>query len=238
MLLASLHFDVQPEFWRYNHSDLQNQSSNRFAEMVRLLSETFHSIKPHVAKNKSSPLQSLRASCSSSPSKRSQAVSRSRTSSSARSRYSARSWSVYLILSTNIPIKTYVGVTTNFSRRLKQHNGQLKGGAKASRAGRPWMCACIVRGFTNRSEACEFESKWKSFSRKMPRKKEVNNMEQSDNGSLPLLQHRQAALNRVKGSLECSHLEIDWKLTPSWSVFQDIAYISHNVFYHNVYSIR
>ncbi|CAB4298623.1 unnamed protein product [Prunus armeniaca] len=40
---------------------------------------------------------------------------------------SRRSWSVYLILSTNTPIKTYVGVTTDFSRRLKQHNGELKG---------------------------------------------------------------------------------------------------------------
>jgi len=35
---------------------------------------------------------------------------------------------------------------------LKEHNGELKGGAKASRAGRPWVCACIVCGFTNRSE--------------------------------------------------------------------------------------
>ncbi|KAH7510890.1 hypothetical protein FEM48_ZijujUnG0074200 [Ziziphus jujuba var. spinosa] len=28
---------------------------------------------------------------------------------------------------------------------LKQHNGELKGGAKASRAGRPWICACLNR---------------------------------------------------------------------------------------------
>lgn len=35
---------------------------------------------------------------------------------------------------------------------LKQHNGELKGGAKASRAGRPWICACIICGFTDRSE--------------------------------------------------------------------------------------
>jgi len=35
---------------------------------------------------------------------------------------------------------------------LKQHNGKLKGGAKASRAGRPWICACIIRGFNDRSE--------------------------------------------------------------------------------------
>jgi structure-specific endonuclease subunit SLX1 len=38
---------------------------------------------------------------------------RAKSSSNSKS----RSWSVYLILSTNRPIKTYVGVTTNFSRR-------------------------------------------------------------------------------------------------------------------------
>nr|GEZ49353.1 structure-specific endonuclease subunit slx1 [Tanacetum cinerariifolium] len=62
---------------------------------------------------------------------------------------------VYLILSTNPPIKTYVGVTNNFSRRLKQHNGELKGGAKASQAGRPWICACIIHGFETKSEVLQ-----------------------------------------------------------------------------------
>ncbi|KAF8370098.1 hypothetical protein HHK36_019758 [Tetracentron sinense] len=125
-------------------------------------------------------------------------------------------WLVYLILSTNTPIKTYVGATTNFPRRLKQHNGELKGGAKASRAGRPWVCACIIRGFDDQSEACEFESKWKSFSRKLPRKKKIDDTtKQVDNCSLRLLQHRQASLNRVKSLIDCSHLEIDWQLNPS-----------------------
>lgn len=35
---------------------------------------------------------------------------------------------------------------------LKQHNGELKGGAKASRAGRPWICACLICGFRDKSE--------------------------------------------------------------------------------------
>ncbi|KAJ0975614.1 hypothetical protein J5N97_017579 [Dioscorea zingiberensis] len=35
------------------------------------------------------------------------------------------------------------------SLSLKQHNGELKGGAKASSAGRPWTLACIIRGFRN-----------------------------------------------------------------------------------------
>ncbi|OIT29791.1 PREDICTED: uncharacterized protein LOC109210883 [Nicotiana attenuata] len=121
-------------------------------------------------------------------------------------------WCVYLILSTNPPIKTYVGVTTNFSRRLKQHNGEIKGGAKASRSGRPWICACLIRGFEGRSEACAFESKWKQVSRKLPRKmKTTEEQKPEDNGSSVLLQHRHAALDRVQCLIDCRHLKFDWK---------------------------
>ncbi|XP_058105370.1 structure-specific endonuclease subunit slx1 [Magnolia sinica] len=123
------------------------------------------------------------------------------------------SWLVYLIVSSRIR-KTYVGVTTNFPRRLKQHNGECKGGAKASRAGRPWACACLVHGFKGRSEACVFESKWKSFSRTMTRKRKTDDTSKQvdTESSLPLLLHRKAALDRVKASVDCSHLEIDWQL--------------------------
>ena len=69
--------------------------------MVRLLSRTFHSLKsPNPNPN---PLKSS----SSTPSK--QRISLPKLS--------FRSWCVYLILSTNVPIKTYVGVTTDFPRR-------------------------------------------------------------------------------------------------------------------------
>ncbi|KAG7536649.1 GIY-YIG endonuclease [Arabidopsis suecica] len=120
---------------------------------------------------------------------------------------SSKSWSVYLILSTTEPIKTYVGITTDFARRLKQHNGEIRGGAKASTAGRPWLCACIITGFTCLSQASSFESQWKIFSRKLPRRKKGEEISQSD----ALLQHRRRALEKVEESLECSHLETDWK---------------------------
>ncbi|RLM58167.1 structure-specific endonuclease subunit slx1-like [Panicum miliaceum] len=111
-------------------------------------------------------------------------------------------WCVYLIASSRIP-RTYVGVTTDFPRRLRQHNGELKGGAKAASAGRPWNLACLVEGFVNRSEACEFEYKWKNISRKMARKRTEPSVES-------VLQHRQAALNRVETCVDCSHLQIKW----------------------------
>ncbi|KAK8481089.1 hypothetical protein V6N13_046022 [Hibiscus sabdariffa] len=138
----------------------------------------------------------------------------SESSAIAESKSKQKAWCVYLILSTNAPIKTYVGVTNNFSRRLKQHNGELSGGAKASRAGRPWVCACLIQGFNDQSEACEFESKWKMVSRKLPRKKK-NEEADADGCSLALLQHRQTALKKVTCSLDCSHLEIEWQMSTS-----------------------
>ncbi|KAK8955095.1 hypothetical protein KSP39_PZI002760 [Platanthera zijinensis] len=94
-------------------------------------------------------------------------------------------------------------------RRLKQHNGELKGGAKASSAGRPWSLACLIQGFKDRSEACRFESKWKSLSRKLSRKK---NKECSSTSLL--LQHREAALSQARAAFACSYLRIEWQLKP------------------------
>lgn len=42
-------------------------------------------------------------------------------------------WTVYLLLNTSNN-KTYVGITNNIDKRIKQHNGILKGGAKFTRA--------------------------------------------------------------------------------------------------------
>jgi len=123
-----------------------------------------------------------------------------------------RGWYVYLIISADMR-KTYVGVTTDFERRLKQHNGELNGGAKASRAGRPWQCVCLVHGFEGRSEACGFEWKWKYFSRNSSRKsRQLDNLNsQTGYFSSLLVQHRQAALDRVKDSFDCRHLKIQWQ---------------------------
>ena len=53
---------------------------------------------------------------------------------------------------------TYVGATVNPRRRLRQHNGELKGGAKYTRRGRGhWCYVCLVSGFRNQREALQFE---------------------------------------------------------------------------------
>ncbi|XP_006281183.2 structure-specific endonuclease subunit slx1 [Capsella rubella] len=172
--------------------------------MTRLLSRTFPSVKLRDTNPKASDFKILKNPKTQVP------ISSSSSQESQENLKipNPKSWSVYLILSTNEPIKTYVGITTDFARRLKQHNGEIRGGAKASSSGRPWLCACIITGFTCLSQAASFESKWKLFSRKLPRRKKDEEMSQSD----ALLQHRRRALDKVEESLDCSHLETNWKI--------------------------
>ncbi len=49
-----------------------------------------------------------------------------------------------------------MGSTTDPTRRLRQHNGELRGGARATR-GRTWKLHTYVSGFENRSSACRWE---------------------------------------------------------------------------------
>ena len=51
----------------------------------------------------------------------------------------------------------YVGYTIDFTRRLRQHNGELVGGAKKTERGRPWIPICHIKGFYDKSSALRFE---------------------------------------------------------------------------------
>lgn len=64
----------------------------------------------------------------------------------------------YTLLSANGRC-TYVGVTNNMDRRLRQHNGALVGGAKYTSAAsrQPWRVVCTITGFRNQVEALQFE---------------------------------------------------------------------------------
>lgn len=67
------------------------------------------------------------------------------------------SWSIYLLYS-SVLNRTYIGSTTNVARRLRQHNGELVGGARSTKKGAgTWVLLCWISGFQNRSIACRWE---------------------------------------------------------------------------------
>ena len=70
------------------------------------------------------------------------------------------SWNVYLLLS-NTGL-TYVGATVDLDHRLRQHNGEIKGGAKAtSVCPGGWIRVAHVEGFADAAAALQFEWSWK-----------------------------------------------------------------------------
>lgn len=73
------------------------------------------------------------------------------------------SWWVYILSSERTGV-TYTGVTTDFRRRLRQHNGELAGGARSTRRGRPWT-RIHLEGPMGKVEALRRELTIKSWPR-------------------------------------------------------------------------
>lgn len=69
-------------------------------------------------------------------------------------------WWVYLLRSTR-RTRTYIGIATDVDRRLRQHNGELVGGARSTRSGRPWQVLRRLGPFPSRSVASRVEYAWK-----------------------------------------------------------------------------
>lgn len=69
-------------------------------------------------------------------------------------------WHVYVLVSADGG-RTYVGVTSDLARRLAQHNGDAPGGAKSTRAGRPWTVGATFGPYASRGEAQTVEHRLK-----------------------------------------------------------------------------
>ena len=64
-------------------------------------------------------------------------------------------WFVYVLVSR--AGRTYVGVTTDVERRLRQHNGVLSGGARSTRGFRPWRVGRLEGPLRTRGRALSLE---------------------------------------------------------------------------------
>ena len=74
-------------------------------------------------------------------------------------RMNSSKWHCYLLEASDTN-KTYIGATVDPDRRLRQHNGQIGGGAKATR-GHTWHRVALVSGFPDERAALQFEWAWK-----------------------------------------------------------------------------
>ena len=64
-------------------------------------------------------------------------------------------WFFYLIKNNNC---TYAGVSPTPDKRLRQHNGEIKGGAKYTTSkGRGWEHICLIGGFQDKIQSMQFE---------------------------------------------------------------------------------
>tara|TARA_X000000950_G_scaffold274079_1_gene358618 strand:+ start:652 stop:1050 length:399 start_codon:yes stop_codon:yes gene_type:complete len=82
-----------------------------------------------------------------------------------------KNYFVYLLKSTSG--STYIGATVNLERRLRQHNGEIVGGAISTsikvKKGELWKRVCYIYNFPNWRSALQFEWKWKRLSKKFNR---------------------------------------------------------------------
>lgn len=77
------------------------------------------------------------------------------------------SWYCYIIKSTTSN-NTYNGSTNNPIRRLRQHNGEICGGAFRTKTGRPWEFYALLKGMPDHINAlsCEWRIRYPSNKRK------------------------------------------------------------------------
>ena len=90
---------------------------------------------------------------------------------------SKKKWLIYILEC--IDDSLYCGITNNIEKRLKQHKGEIKGGAKYTRS--HWPCKLVYKEkSTSRSEALKREAIIKKMS-KFEKQTLINSLKQDLN---------------------------------------------------------
>ena len=63
---------------------------------------------------------------------------------------------VYLLKS-KVSNRFYVGYTVNIQKRIRQHNGEISGGARKTIRNRPWEVVMYISGFQYERTAMQYE---------------------------------------------------------------------------------
>ena len=136
----------------------------------------------------------------------------------------------YILRSKNplYPNITYNGSTNNLKRRLRQHNGEIVGGAKATKGKGPWEYYVLLEGFSTHKEAlscewrikhptnqvmrpycfCGIEGRINSLNIIISLDKWTNNSTGLENGNIYTLYLEEKYLNIIDLNLKKNNLEI------------------------------
>lgn len=132
-------------------------------------------------------------------------------------------WKFYIIKNNNY---TYAGVSPDPIRRLRQHNGEIKGGAKYTTSKGPgWEHVCLVKGFQNKIQSMQFE--W-AVKHVLPR-----NAGGIDNriSKLYTVLNKQNWTTKAPPA-ENVPLEIEWLMNLHTNKFTLPSYVSENIIKH------
>jgi predicted GIY-YIG superfamily endonuclease len=126
----------------------------------------------------------------------------------------------YLLRSPGHKGASYIGFSVDPRHRLRQHNGEVKGGARHTSKYAPWDHVCIVSGFLSKTMALMFEWHWQHPARSLVLKKAAKGIKhqgKGPNGKLLLVN----ALMRDKLWSQCE-LQINFVETEGYDFFMKL----------------
>lgn len=121
---------------------------------------------------------------------------------------------------------SYCGYTINFSRRIRQHNGEIKGGAKATSRSNCWQFMFLITGFKTNHNALSCE--WKL---KHPDGKKIKGKEYAGiNGRVKTL-NEVLKLNKWTDKCDILNNTCEYNVYVKNEIYQrlDIANIPNNI---------